>query len=169
MDANFKPVYDSILLPTTIFSNCFSKPIRINTHKSIRRHVKVIYHNENYANLCKKQPKHDIGQYVMFIYLFQPTYYEFQLMKGYYVILIMYTMISTGIAIYKYSWYGPNTYVSTCCFYYALVKNIHSKARTLVFTRTSLQNKYVLFCTNMFTVSSCQFKIIYQTLKLCDT
>lgn len=39
-----------------------------------------------------------------------PTYYEFQLMKGYYVVLIMYILISLGIAIYKYSWYGPNTY-----------------------------------------------------------
>lgn len=39
-----------------------------------------------------------------------PTFYEFNLTKGFMALFIIYTLVEFGINCYRYSWYGPNTF-----------------------------------------------------------
>ena len=64
------------------------------------------------------------------IFCFQPTYYEFNLTKGYLALLIMYILVELGTSLYKYSWYGPNTFVSTIfslLIFYRLIEYLYWK------------------------------------------
>lgn len=47
---------------------------------------------------------------------FQPTFYEYHISKGYTAMLIIYTLVELGCCLYRYSWYGPNTFVSILQF-----------------------------------------------------
>ncbi len=55
-----------------------------------------------HSNLC----------YLFFVVSFQPTYYEFHLTKSYLALIIIYILVELGVTCYRYSWYGPNTFVS---------------------------------------------------------
>merc|ERR1711893_313152 len=64
-----------------------------------------------------------------------PTYYEFNITKGYLAIMIMYVLVDLGIACYKYSWYGPNTFrlaFLVFSFLYWLVRTIINITATIV-------------------------------------
>merc|ERR1711893_258580 len=64
-----------------------------------------------------------------------PTYYEFNITKGYLAIMIMYILVDLGVACYKYSWYGPNTFrlaFLVFSFLYWLVRTIINVTATIV-------------------------------------
>ncbi|ELU07593.1 hypothetical protein CAPTEDRAFT_201528 [Capitella teleta] len=64
-----------------------------------------------------------------------PTYYEYNITKGYMTIVIMYILVDLGVALYKYSWYGPNTFrlgFLVFSFLYWLLRTIMNITATLV-------------------------------------
>ncbi len=62
-------------------------------------------------NFEKKKQNKNIQSMNLLVSI-QPTYYEFNLTKGYLALLVMYILVEMGTSLYKYSWYGPNTFVS---------------------------------------------------------
>jgi len=48
--------------------------------------------------------------FMVFVVKRFPTYYEYTLTKTYTVVLVIYIIVELGTSLYKYSWYGPNTF-----------------------------------------------------------
>jgi len=64
-----------------------------------------------------------------------PTYYEYNLTKGYLAAYIIYILAELGMACYKYSWYGPNTFrlaFLVFSFLYWLVRTMMNITGTLI-------------------------------------
>jgi len=86
--------------------------------------------------------------YIVQLAFEQPTFYEFNLTKGYMAAMIMYMIIELGTSCYRYSWYGPNIFVSPALrivrfsiFYYIYMPMILNIEKQLYFVTYS----YVVF------------------------